>query len=186
MARTCCGSSAPRTLSTIEADGSTLSRENSGRSGSTRCTRAACDPVERPDGARELAFERAQVVDVLDEARRAERVRFVENLVADAAALGQAALGERHAQPRHPVLRHHDDGAVVAQLVGDALALQVLHDGGGVLEGEVGEQRRHLRRGDAQDEEGEKADQRDGDGAHRGDARCAERLDELKQTLHRA
>ena len=35
-------SSAPRTRSTIEADGSTLSRENSGRSGSTRCTRAAC------------------------------------------------------------------------------------------------------------------------------------------------
>ena len=30
----------PRTFSTIEADGSTLSRENSGRSGSTRCTRA--------------------------------------------------------------------------------------------------------------------------------------------------
>ena len=41
LARTCCGSSVPCTLSTIEADGSTLSRENSGRSGSTRCTRAA-------------------------------------------------------------------------------------------------------------------------------------------------
>ncbi len=41
MARTCDGSSEPRTLSTIEADGSILSRENSGRSGITRCTRAA-------------------------------------------------------------------------------------------------------------------------------------------------
>ena len=41
IARTCCGSRAPCTLSTMEADGSTLSRENSGRSGSTRCTRAA-------------------------------------------------------------------------------------------------------------------------------------------------
>ena len=41
IARTCCGSSAPRTRSTIEADGSGVSRENSGRSGSTRWTRAA-------------------------------------------------------------------------------------------------------------------------------------------------
>ena len=40
IARTCWVSSMPRTLSTIEADGSTRSRENSGRSGSTRCTRA--------------------------------------------------------------------------------------------------------------------------------------------------
>jgi len=32
MARTCCGSSAPRTRSTMEADGSGVSRENSGRS----------------------------------------------------------------------------------------------------------------------------------------------------------
>ena len=32
-------------------------------------------------------------------------------------------------------------------------------DGGGVLEGEVGEQRGHLRRGHAQNEKGEKADQ---------------------------
>ena len=42
LARTCCASSVPRTLSTIEAEGSALSRENSGRSGSTRCTRACC------------------------------------------------------------------------------------------------------------------------------------------------
>ena len=103
IARTCCGSSMPRTLSTIEADGSGRSRENSGRSGSTRCDARRLHPVDRPDGAGQLAFERAQVVDVLDEARGAERVRLVEDLVADAAALGQAALGELHAQPRHPV-----------------------------------------------------------------------------------
>ena len=41
MALICCGSSAPRTRTTIEADGSGVSRENSGRSGSTRWTRAA-------------------------------------------------------------------------------------------------------------------------------------------------
>ena len=71
------------------------------------------DAVERADGARELAFERAHGIDVLHEARGAERVGFVENLVADAAALGQAALGQRHAQPRDPVARHQDDVAVV-------------------------------------------------------------------------
>jgi len=46
------------------------------------------DAIERPDGAGELALKRAQVIDVLDEAGGAERVGLVENLVADAAALG--------------------------------------------------------------------------------------------------
>ncbi len=102
-------------------------------------------PVERADGTGELAFERAQVVDVLDEARGAERVGLVEDLVADAAALGQPALGELHAQARHALLRNHDDGAVVLELERDGLAFQVLHDRSGVLEAEVGEQRGHLR-----------------------------------------
>src|ERR1700675_1860896 len=63
------------------------------------------DAVERTDGARQLAFERPQIVDVLHEARGAERVRLVENLVADAAALGQAVFGQRHAQPGDAVTR---------------------------------------------------------------------------------
>ena len=104
MARTCCASSVPRTLSTIEADGSAFSRENSGRSGSTRCTRAACTRSMARMVRDKLALERAQMIDVLHEARGAERVRLVEDLVADAAALGQAALGELHAQPRDLVL----------------------------------------------------------------------------------
>ena len=90
-------------------------------------------PVDRLDGARKLALERAQVIDVLDERGRAEGVGLVEDLVADAAALGQAALGELHAHPGHPVARHHHDGAVVLQLVRDGLALEILHDRGGIL-----------------------------------------------------
>ena len=144
------------------------------------------DAVERLDGAGQLAFERPQIIDVLHEARGAERVRLVENLVADAAALGQAVFGQRHAQPRDAVARHHDDIAVVAQFVGDAFAIELLDDGGGIFQRQVGEQRRHLRRGHPQHQEGEEADQGDGDGAHRGDARGAERFDELDQTLHRA
>ena len=75
--------------------------------------------VDATDGAGKLAFERAQMIDVLDEGGGAERVRFVENLVADAAAFGQAVLGELHAQPRDIVLGHHHDRAVVLDLVGD-------------------------------------------------------------------
>ena len=52
------------------------------------------DAIERTDGAGELAFERPHVIDVLHEARGAEHLRLVENLVADAAALGQAAFGK--------------------------------------------------------------------------------------------
>ncbi len=60
------------------------------------------------------------MVDILYEARGAERVGFVEDLVTDAAPLGQVALGEFHAQPGDPVLGHHDNGAVVADFVGMA------------------------------------------------------------------
>ena len=143
-------------------------------------------PVDAADGAGEFAFERAQIIDVLHEARRAQRIRFVENLVADAAALGQAFSASDIRNRATRSRRHHDDIAVVAQFVGDTLPLEILNDRGGILVAQVGKQRRHLRRGHAQDEEGEKADQRDGDGAHRGDARRAERFDELKQTLHRS
>jgi hypothetical protein len=49
--------------------------------------------VETTDGARKFAFERAQVIDVLHEGGGAERVRLIENFVADAAAFRQAILG---------------------------------------------------------------------------------------------
>ena len=118
----------------------------------------------------QLAFERPQIVDVLHEARRAERIGLVENLVADAAALGHAAFGQRHAQPRDAVAGHHDDVAVIAQFVGDAFAIELLDDGGGVFQRQVGKERRHLRRGHAHHEEAEEADQGDGDGGHRRNA----------------
>ena len=143
------------------------------------------DAVERLDGARELALERAQVIDVLHEAGGAERLRLVEDLVADAAALGQAVLGELHAQPGHPVLRHHDDRAVVAQLVGDHLPVELFDDRRAVLEREIGEQRRHLRRGDPQDDESEEADQRGGHRAHGCEPGRPERLDEVDDAVHR-
>ena len=142
------------------------------------------DAIERPDGAGELALERAQVIDVLDEAGGAERVGLVENLVADAAALGQPAFGELHAQPGDALLGHHQDGALVPHLVGNRLPLQVFHDGGRILGREVGEQRRHLRRRHAHDQEGEESDERDRDRAHCDDPGRAERSEERNGGLH--
>ncbi|MFK4581887.1 hypothetical protein ABIF83_005364 [Bradyrhizobium ottawaense] len=113
----------------------------------------------------------------------AERVRLVEHLVADAAALGQAALGELHPQARDLVLGHHDDAALVADLELDALAFQVLDNAGGILDAEVGEQRRHLRRGDAHDDEREKADERGGDRDHRPEPGGADTLQKVRKTL---
>ena len=71
------------------------------------------DPVETADAAGKLPFERPQMVDVLDEGGRAERVGLVENVVAHAAPLREPAFGQLHTQPRHAVFRHQDDGAVV-------------------------------------------------------------------------
>ncbi len=92
------------------------------------------DAVDGADGAGELAFECAEMIDVLDERGGAERVRLVEHFVADAAALGQAALGELHPQAGDLVLGHHDDAAFIAQLELDALALQILDNAGGILD----------------------------------------------------
>src|SRR6202022_5028019 len=86
------------------------------------------DAVDRSDGSGQFALERPQMVDVLDEAGGAERVGLVEDLVTDAASLGQAAFGELHPQPRDLVLRHHDDGAVVADFASNGLPLQALDE----------------------------------------------------------
>ena len=53
-----------------------------------------------------------------------------------------------------------------------------------VLDGEVGEKRRHCDGGDAQDQESEEADQGRGDCGHGRDARRPKRFDELDQALH--
>jgi hypothetical protein len=141
--------------------------------------------IDRADRTCELALHGAQVIDVLDEAGGAQGIGFVEDFVADAAALRQAALGEPHAHARHLVARHHDDGAFVLEFVGDALPLEVFNDRGGILDREVGEQRRHLRGGHPQDEKAEHADERHGDGRHGAKPRRSQRPQEPDQSLHR-
>jgi hypothetical protein len=140
--------------------------------------------VDGADGARQLAFQRAQVIDVLHEARGAERVGLVEDFVADAAALGQTAFGELHAQARDLLPRHQHHGAFVLDVEGDALTLKVLDDRRGVLDRQIGEQRRHLRRGRADDQIGKERHQREGDRAHRDNPGGAQGFEERNESLH--
>jgi hypothetical protein len=141
--------------------------------------------VDGADGACEFAFQCAQTIDVLDEAGRPERIRFVENLIADAATLRQPRLGELHPQPRDLVLRHHDHGAVVTKFVGNCLTFEILDDAGGVLNAEIGEEGRHLRRRDAYDDEREETNQHGGDRDHRHQPGCSQAFQKCQQTLQR-
>ena len=142
-------------------------------------------PVDRPDGAREFAFQRAQMIDVLNEARRPQAVRLVEDLVADPATLRDAGLRELHPDLRHPVSGHEQGRAVVLELVGSAVAFQLSDDARRVLKGQIGEQRGHLRCGDAHDNKSEHRHQRQSDGRHGSQSSRAKRFEELYKPLHR-
>src|SRR5262249_21984629 len=141
-------------------------------------------PVERADGARELALECAQVIEILHETGGTEGVRFVEDLIPDAAALGQARLGELHAKSRDAILGDQHDDIVVSEFEGDTLTLEVLHDRGGILERQVGEQRRHLGRRDPHDHKGKEPHERNRYRSHGRDSRRSQRLEKLDEALH--
>ena len=71
----------------------------------------AVDAVDGLDRAGQLAFQRAQAIDVLDKGGGAESVGLVENLIADAGG-GQIVLGQRHAQLGDLVGGHQDRAAI--------------------------------------------------------------------------
>ena len=71
----------------------------------------AFDAINGLNRARQLAFQRAQTVDVLDKGGGAEGIGLVENLIADAGG-GQIVLGQRHAQLGHLVGGNQDRAAV--------------------------------------------------------------------------
>ena len=79
--------------------------------------------VDGGNGPRQLAFERAAVVHLLEELRLPE-VGAVEELEPDAAARRQSLAGELEAQLVHPVLGHADGAAAVDELVGHLLVLR--------------------------------------------------------------
>src|SRR3546814_15490768 len=84
--------------------------------------------VQCTDGARDLAFQCAQMVDALREAGRAESGVAIEDLVADATAGGEAFFGHGHAQARDVAFGYEDPGTVSADLVGHIEALELRDD----------------------------------------------------------
>src|SRR6185437_14338376 len=143
------------------------------------------DEIDRGDGAAELAFERPHLVDVLDEARRAERVRFVEELVADRAAMRQVRFRHGHAQPRDLIGRHQDLRAVAADLVGHVHGVELLDDLTAVAQVEVAVEEGHARRGDARRDESEEADHGGGDAGDHGKTQGSEAAQSLEKTVQR-
>src|SRR5439155_4219394 len=89
------------------------------------------DAAELTDRAAELALERALVVQTLEEVGLPEAL-LVEDLEADAAALGEATAREREAHLVLPLGRHEHRAATVLELEGDLLGLQSLDDRRGV------------------------------------------------------
>src|SRR3546814_19922059 len=83
------------------------------------------DLVQCTDGARDLAFQCAQMVDALREAGRAESGTAIEDLVADATAGREAFFGHGPAQARDPALGYEEPGTVPADLVGHIAAIEL-------------------------------------------------------------
>jgi len=136
IARTWLASSAPaQRAARSRPEGSTLSApRTAGARGRTRCTAGRLHAVDRLDGAGKPRLPaRAQMIDVSARSwwRRACRT-CRRSRRPTPPPLGQTALGKLHADAGHAVARHQHDGAVVFfSLIGDRLALQVLHDRGG-------------------------------------------------------
>ncbi len=102
----------------------------------------AVDALDRADGARQLSFERAQVIDVLKKACGTQRVSIVEDFVANGAAGGQALFGERHAQAENLAPGHIDHAAVAAQFVGNFHGLERADHFRRIVDADIGEQER--------------------------------------------
>lgn len=53
---------------------------------------------------------------------------MIENLVTDGAARWQTLLGHVHTQTKNALLRHKNGGAIIAQLVGDSVRVELAND----------------------------------------------------------
>ena len=95
------------------------------------------DRRERLDRAREFAFERALVVDLLLELGGAELLRL-HHFEADETALGQALAGEAQAHLVHLVRRNQQGPAAFGELECDVHLLQRADDRAAVAVGQVG------------------------------------------------
>ena len=117
------------------------------------------DRSQGRDRARQFPFGRAQMVDALDEAGRAEAFRLVIDLVADRAAGRQSRLGHHHPKASDLIGRHHDPGAIGINLMRDLLLFELADDGAPVLGVQVAVKQGHVRRGQAGHQVEEETDQ---------------------------
>jgi hypothetical protein len=104
----------------------------------------AAHGVDRLDGALQLAFERALVVDLLGELADAELL-VVHQLEADRAALRQALARETQTRFMNLLGRHENGAAAVRQLVRNVALLERGNDCAAVPVGEIGKQHAIVR-----------------------------------------
>lgn len=139
--------------------------------------------LDRLHGARQLAFERTLVIDLLVELRDAQLLP-VHELEAGQPALGQALGGKLQPGLVHLGLRHQNGVAVGRHAVGHVLLLQRGDDLAAVALVEVGEQHRVVGGAVPQQHPGHERDrERDGRGA--GDLLAlGEGVEVLQRLLH--
>ena len=99
------------------------------------------DQVVRGDRTLQLAFHGAELLDVEDELRLAQRIRLVEDFPADRPARRQALFGQHHAGVFDLRRVDEDGGTAAFQRIVDAGRVQLLADRGGFLEIEAGEEK---------------------------------------------
>ncbi len=139
-----------------------LSLVEDGGFGQDQMDSGGLDGGQRFDGARQLSFEGALVIHVLDELGPAEGFP-VEDLEARHAVGDQPLAVHLDAQAVDQVLGNQDGGASVLEFEIHTHLAQFVHGGAGVLGAEVGEQHPHVF---LLDPEGEDGDAQDGGHPH--------------------
>jgi hypothetical protein len=138
------------------------------------------------DGAGELAFQRARLVDRLLELRGGQPVAAIEDLVTDGPAGGQAFLGQQQAGARHVLRRDQHLPALRADLVGDVLAAQQLGDLAGLAQVQIAVQQSHARGSPVHRQHRQQAQHADRHRRHRAEPGWAESLQPVEQGAHAA
>ena len=141
--------------------------------------------VNGSDGARQLAFQRAQLIDLLLELARCQAVATVEQLVADRAAGRQAFARQRQAQPVDLVARHHDLRTAALDLVGDPQLVQHGGDLGGIAQLQIAVQQRHRLAAAAQCEGDHDRQHGQADGGDPDQPGLSQTLETFEQPAHR-
>ncbi len=86
------------------------------------------DATHGVNGPRDLALQRASLVDLLLKLGGGEAVGAVEDLVTDGAAGGQALVGQRQPCLGDAVGGHHDLAPVAGDAIRDVAARELIHN----------------------------------------------------------